>query len=67
MCLGKAYLEADNKLELVLDSIALIEIADTKLKLSTIFGDTKEFEANLKEIDFEKSRIIMERVHKAGE
>ena len=62
MCLGKAYLEADDKRELVLDSIALIEIADTKLKLSTIFGDTKELEANLKEIDFEKSRIIMKAV-----
>jgi predicted RNA-binding protein len=66
MCLGKAYLEANGKHELVLESVALVEISDTKLKLSTIFGDTKEFEANLKEIDFEKSRIIMERVHKAG-
>ena len=62
MCLGKAYLEADNKRELVLDSIALIEIADTKLKLSTIFGDTKEIEASIREIDFESSRIILTRV-----
>lgn len=62
MCLGKAYLEADNKRELVLDSIALIEIADTKLRLSTIFGDTKEIEASIKEIDFESSRIILTRV-----
>ena len=62
MCLGKAYLEADNNRELVLDSIALIEIADTKLKLSTIFGDTKEIEASIKEIDFESSRIILTRV-----
>ena len=50
MCLGKAYIEADNKRELILDSIALIEIADTKLKLSTIFGDQKEIEARIKEI-----------------
>ena len=62
MCLGKAYLEADDKRELVLDSIALIEIADTKLKLSTIFGDTKEIEARIKSIDFEGSRIILTRV-----
>ena len=62
MCLGKAYLEANGKQELVLDSVALIEISDTKLKLSTIFGDTKELEASLKEIDFEKSRIIMKAV-----
>ena len=59
MCLGKAYLEADNKQELVLDSIASIEIDDTKLKLSTIFGDTKELQARIQSIDFEGSRIIL--------
>jgi predicted RNA-binding protein len=59
MCLGKAYLEANNERELVLDSIALIEIDDTKLRLSTIFGDHKELEARIKEIDFEGSRIIL--------
>jgi predicted RNA-binding protein len=59
MCLGKAYIEADNKRELVLDSIASLEIDGTKLKLSTIFGDQKEIEATIKEIDFESSRIIL--------
>jgi predicted RNA-binding protein len=59
MCLGKAYLEVDNKRELVLDSIASIEIDNTKLKLSTIFGDHKELDAKIKEIDFEGSRIII--------
>ncbi len=59
MCLGKAYIEADNKRELVLDSIALIEIDDNRLRLSTIFGDQKELEARIKEIDFEGSRIIL--------
>ncbi len=62
MCLGKAYLEADNKRELVLDSIASLEIDGTKLKLSTIFGDHKEMEARIKEIDFESSRIILTKV-----
>ena len=62
MCLGKAYLEADNKRELVLDSIALLEIDGTKVKLSTIFGDHKELEATIKEIDFEGSRIILTEV-----
>jgi len=59
MCLGKAYLEANGKHELVLDSVALIEVSDAKLKLSTIFGDHKELEATIKEIDFESSRIIL--------
>ena len=62
MCLGKAYIEAGTKRELILDSIALIEIDDTKLKLSTIFGDHKELDARIKEIDFEGSRIILIKV-----
>ena len=62
MCLGKAYLDVNGKHELVLDSVALLEVSDAKLKLSTIFGETKELEASLKEIDFEKSRIIMQAV-----
>lgn len=59
MCLGKAYIEADNKRELVMDSIALLEIDDNRVRLSTIFGDQKELEARIKEIDFEGSRIIL--------
>ncbi len=62
MCLGKAYLETDNKRELVLDSTASLEIDGTKLKLSTIFGDQKEIEATIKQIDFEGSRIILTKV-----
>ena len=62
MCLGKAYLEADNKRELVLDSISSLEIDGTKLKLSTIFGDQKVLEATIKEIDFEGSRIILTKI-----
>ena len=59
MCLGKAYLEADNERQLVLDSIASLEIDGTKVRLSTIFGDQKEIEASIKQIDFEGSRIIL--------
>ncbi len=62
MCLGKAYIEAGSKRELVMDSIASIEIDDTRLKLSTIFGDHKELQARIKEIDFEGSRIILTEV-----
>ncbi len=61
MCLGKAYIEAGDKRELVLDSVALLEIDDNRVRLSTIFGDQKELEARVKQIDFEGSRIILTR------
>lgn len=59
MCLGKAYIEAGDKRELVMDSIALMEIDGNRVRLSTIFGDQKELEARVKQIDFEGSRIIL--------
>ncbi len=59
MCLGKAYVEAGDKRELVMDSIALLEIDGNRVRLSSIFGDLKELEASVKQIDFEGSRIIL--------
>ncbi|MBM4444548.1 MAG: CooT family nickel-binding protein [Chloroflexi bacterium] len=61
MCLGKAYLEGEGKRELVLESVALVEVRGKKLRLSSLFGEEKEIEASLREIDFQSSRIILER------
>jgi|APFre7841882654_1041346.scaffolds.fasta_scaffold82927_3 predicted RNA-binding protein len=63
MCLGKAYLEGDGKRELILESVALIEIRDKSLHLSTLFGEEKDIAASIKEIDFENSRVILERTN----
>lgn len=59
MCLGKAYFETGDKRELVMDSIASVKIDDGRLSLSNIFGDRKELQAQIREIDFEGSRIIL--------
>ncbi len=59
MCLGKAYIEAGGKSELVMDSISLMEIDGATVRLSTIFGDRKELEARVRQIDFEGSRIFL--------
>jgi predicted RNA-binding protein len=61
MCLGKAYLEGDGKRELILEEVALIEIRNKGLHLSTLFGEEKDIAASIKEVDFENSRIILER------
>jgi predicted RNA-binding protein len=60
MCLGKAYLEKNGERELILESVALVEIKGKKLRLSSLFGEEKEIEASLREIDFQTSRIILE-------
>jgi len=63
MCLAKAYLIGDGQRELLLEEVALIEIRDKKLRLSTIFGEKKELEAVIKAVDFQNSSIILERSH----
>ena len=62
MCLGKAYLEGNGERELLLESVALLEVRGKKLRLSSLFGEEKEIEASLREVDFQTSRIILERV-----
>ena len=63
MCLAKAYLMGNGQRELLLEEVALIEIRDKKLRLSTIFGEKKELEAVIKAVDFQNSSIILERPH----
>jgi predicted RNA-binding protein len=61
MCLAKAYLQEKGEKELLLQEVALIEIEDKRLRLSTIFGEQKEIEADIKQIDFQNSNVILER------
>ena len=61
MCLAKAFLKVSGERELVLEDVALIEIDNKTLRLSTIFGEQKEIEAIVKEVDFENSSVILER------
>ena len=61
MCLAKVYLREKGEKELLLESVAFVEIGEKQILLSTIFGEQKEIEASIKEIDFEKSSVILER------
>ncbi len=61
MCLAKAYLQEKGEKELLLQEVALIEIEDKRLRLSTIFGEQKEIEADIRQIDFQNSNVILER------
>jgi predicted RNA-binding protein len=61
MCLAKAYLQEKGKRELLLQEVALIEVENKRLLLSTIFGEQREIEADIKQIDFQNSNVILER------
>ena len=59
MCLSKAYVDRNGKRELLMEEIASLEIEDEKLLLKTLFGEQKEIEANIRQIDFLTHSIIL--------
>jgi len=62
MCLAKVYLKEKDEKELVLESVAFVQIEDKQIRLATIFGERKEIEAGIKEIDFQNASVILERL-----
>jgi len=61
MCLAKAYLGTDSGKELLIEEIASLKTGDGKLLLTTLFGEQREIEASIKEIDFRNSSILLEK------
>ena len=60
MCLAKAYLGVDDNQPLAED-ITMLKTDGSKLLITTLFGEQKEIEAGIKEIDFKASRIVLEK------
>ena len=61
MCLAKVYLKEKGEKELLLESVAFVKSGEKQLLLSTIFGEQKEIEASIREIDFQNASIVLER------
>ncbi len=62
MCLAKAYIGGNGEKELLMAEIASVKAGGGKILVTSLFGEKKEIEANIKEIDFRASRIVLERV-----
>ena len=60
MCMVKAYLERDGEKELLLEDVTRLEREGNTLRLSTLFGKTKEIEAVVVGIDFEAGNVLLE-------
>jgi predicted RNA-binding protein len=60
MCLAKAFLGNEN--EPLAEDITALKTEDGKLLITTLFGEQKEIEASITEIDFKASRILLEKV-----
>jgi predicted RNA-binding protein len=59
--MAKAYLDAGDERELLLEDVALVERTENKLRISNLFGESTEVEAVIREVDFQNGSIVLER------
>ncbi len=62
MCLASVFLKKNGENEFLAENVSAIEISGEKLTLVTLFRETKELEARIKEIDFTHSSVTLEPV-----
>jgi len=60
MCMAKLY-EAKEGDQPILEDIARLTIADRQVEVETLFGERKVFQGKVREIDFLKSQIQLEK------
>ena len=60
MCMAKLY-EAKEGDKPILEDIARLTIADRRLEVETLFGEKRIFQGKVRQIDFLKSQIQLEK------
>ena len=60
MCMAKLY-EAQEGDKPVVEDIARLTIADRQVEVETLFGEKKVFQGRVRQIDFLKSKIQLEK------
>ena len=60
MCESTAYLLRDGKEEEVLESVDLMEVEEGGIRLTSLFGEVKEFKARIKTLSLVDHKIILE-------
>ena len=62
MCETNAFVRAGSSEEMLLESLARIEVNGDTLSLFNIFGDRKELKGRILEINFQGGRVVVERL-----
>jgi len=60
MCMAKLY-ETKEGDKPILEDIARLTIADRQVEVETLFGERKVFQGKVRQIDFLKSQIRLEK------
>ena len=61
MCQSSIYVIDEDREELLLEEVALVEVEGDRVALKTLFGEPLSLCARIKEIDLMKHRIVLER------
>jgi len=59
MCLSKVYVDRNGERELLMEEVSSMEIAEDRLLCKTLFGEQKEVEGNIREIDFLAHTVVL--------
>jgi predicted RNA-binding protein len=59
--MAKAYLEVGGERELLIEDVATMESKDGRVRIANLFGETRELEAVIREVDFQSGSIVLER------
>jgi predicted RNA-binding protein len=62
MCLATVVIEDDGQREQVMQDVAWIEPADGGLQLTTLFGESRLFQAQIESIDLMNSLIVLKKM-----
>ena len=60
MCMAKLY-EAKEGDKPILEDIARLTIADRRVEVETLFGEKRVFQGKVRQVDFLKSQIQLEK------
>jgi predicted RNA-binding protein len=62
MCESKVYLATDDGEQLVLDDVTMIRPEQGGYRLVNLFGEQRQIQCRIREIDLLRHRIVMEPV-----
>ena len=63
MCLSKVYIDDDAEKEPLMQEVVSLDVTDDgRLLLKTIFGQQREIRAEIKQIDFQTSSILLKNL-----
>jgi predicted RNA-binding protein len=60
MCLARVY-EATEDGEPIIEDIAYMTIDGNRVEIETLFGERKVFQGKVRQVDFVKSRVELEK------